>query len=157
MEEMFPIAESKVVADWPMVRPSVEKNFVAVGQNQPDTSRFAADRAVLKSGSRRAELLAIYLAHPDGLTDLEAVQISGVKHQSTTACRNGLMNDGWIEPAPDPDGPLILAANFRKDSWAYKTNGGRTLRRKTKIAIHPETGNRVIVYRATIEAKVIEI
>ena len=64
---------------------------------QPETSRLAYRVAQLRTGSRRKEQWTIiHHAGADGCTDDEVEQITGRSHQSVSATRNSLMEDGLV-------------------------------------------------------------
>jgi len=64
----------------------------------PDTQRKAAIAQWPTSGTQRRHILDFIAEQEDrGATDEEIEQCFGARHQSASARRNELMNDGWIE------------------------------------------------------------
>ena len=60
-----------------------------------DTQQLAAQQAFPKAGTRRREILELIVSK-QGLTDSEIEELTGLSHQSASASRNSLMNDGYI-------------------------------------------------------------
>ena len=77
--------------------PDVDREVAPVGNEHPDTAQIAASIARLRAGTRRKEAFdAIRLKGLQGLTDDELEALTGRSHQSLSATRNTLMNDGLI-------------------------------------------------------------
>lgn len=81
----------------PLLAP-VGDPIAPVRLHQTSTSHRATARALPKSGTVKAAIFAIISNRPHGATDDELEVILGRTHQSVSASRNALMNDGWIEP-----------------------------------------------------------
>lgn len=80
-----------------VTRPAIDRNVVTVGHNHPETSHAAAKTALPNSGTKRRILYdLIYSKGDNGLCDHEIEAILGWLHQSASAARNSLMNDGWV-------------------------------------------------------------
>lgn len=80
-----------------VTRPAIDRNVVRVGYNHPATSYAAADKALPNSGTKRRILYNLIFSKGDnGLCDHEIEAILGWLHQSASAARNSLMNDGWV-------------------------------------------------------------
>lgn len=70
------------------------------------TSHAGVDRIAPKRGSQCATLLAVYRAYPDGLTDREAGERSGVP--SSWKRSSDLRRGGWIAPTgQERDGQMV--------------------------------------------------
>ena len=79
-------------------KPAVERNNVRVGTSAPATSKKAAERALPSSGTKRRMIYdAMVAAGEQGVCDHELEQMFGWVHQSASAARNSLMNDGWCQ------------------------------------------------------------
>ena len=77
-------------------KPSIDRNTVRVGTSAPSTSLRAAAKALPSSGTKRRLIYdAMVAAGDEGLCDHELEQMFGWVHQSASAARNSLMNDGW--------------------------------------------------------------
>lgn len=77
-------------------KPSIDRNTVRVGKSAPATSLKAAERALPNSGTKRRLIYdSMVAAGEQGLCDHELEQMFGWVHQSASAARNSLMNDGW--------------------------------------------------------------
>lgn len=70
--------------------------FANVRDQDAITSHAGSDRIAPKRGSQCATLLAVYRAYPDGLTDREAGERSGVP-SAWKRCSD-LRRAGWIVP-----------------------------------------------------------
>lgn len=80
---------------------TIDTNRAPVGRRHPTTAKRAAVRAFPRSGTKR-RLIVEWLAvrHHDGsvgATDDEIEHHFGWTHQSASAARNTLMNDGYVE------------------------------------------------------------
>lgn len=70
------------------------------------TSHAGVDRIAPKRGSQCATLLAVYRAYPDGLTDREAGERSGVP--SSWKRSSDLRRGGWIaQTGEERDGQMV--------------------------------------------------
>jgi hypothetical protein len=79
-------------------KPPIERNSVRVSTSAPATSKKAAERALPNSGTKRRMIYdAMVAAGEQGVCDHELEQMFGWVHQSASAARNSLMNDGWCE------------------------------------------------------------
>ena len=79
-------------------KPPIERNNVRVGTSAPPTSKKAAERALPSSGTKRRMIYdAMVAAGEQGVCDHELEQMFGWVHQSASAARNSLMNDGWCQ------------------------------------------------------------
>lgn len=78
-----------------MFKPDIDRNVAPLGNLHPDTAAAAADRVFPRSGSRRRKIYDLILAQ-GGATDDEIEVHLGLSHQSASASRNTLMNDGWL-------------------------------------------------------------
>ena len=77
-------------------KPPIERNTVRVSTSAPATSQKAAERALPNSGTKRRMIYdAMVEAGAQGVCDHELEQMFGWVHQSASAARNSLMNDGW--------------------------------------------------------------
>ena len=77
-------------------KPPIDRNSVRVGTSAPATSKKAADKALPSSGTKRRMIYdAMVAAGEQGVCDHELEQMFGWVHQSASAARNSLMNDGW--------------------------------------------------------------
>lgn len=77
-------------------KPPVERNSVRVSTSAPATSKKAAEKALPNSGTKRRMIYdAMVTAGEQGVCDHELEQMFGWVHQSASAARNSLMNDGW--------------------------------------------------------------
>ena len=77
-------------------KPPIERNAVRVSTSAPATSKKAAERALPNSGTKRRMIYdAMVAAGEQGVCDHELEQMFGWVHQSASAARNSLMNDGW--------------------------------------------------------------
>lgn len=86
---------------------SVDAPAAPVGFNHPATAQAAAAKALPRSGTKKAAIFAIIANRPHGATDDELEQIMAKTHQSVSAARNALMNDGLICPLLDADGQQV--------------------------------------------------
>lgn len=83
--------------------PNPEENRIGRFNNPalskaPETQRVSAVLVYYKSGSDRQAVLAeIALSGEVGMTDFEIEESLVMRHQTASARRNDLMNDGWIE------------------------------------------------------------
>lgn len=82
-----------------------------VSPNHPPTAQAMQARALPRSGTMRAEMLSIIARSPSGMTDYDLERAMHRSHQSASACRNGLMNDGFVTAALDGDGRAIERIN----------------------------------------------
>lgn len=81
----------------PDTRPSIDRNVVRLGNYHPETSYIAGMKALPNTGTKRRILYDLILSKGDlGLCDHEIEAILGWLHQSASAARNSLMNDGWV-------------------------------------------------------------
>jgi len=77
-------------------KPAIDRNVVAVRATAPATSKKAAERTLPSTGTKRRMIYdAMVEAGENGLCDHELEQMFGWVHQSASAARNSLMNDGW--------------------------------------------------------------
>lgn len=78
-------------------RGPVDRQHTVVGRDHPGTARAAAQAALPRSGSFRAEVLRLIIESDiRGMTDDEIEEKTGQPHQTVSARRNGLAADGWI-------------------------------------------------------------
>ncbi len=75
------------------------------------TSRKMRDKALPRSGTFRMEILTAVTESADGMTDYDLEDHFERAHQSVSAARNGLVGDGWLEPAVYQDGAPIVRRN----------------------------------------------
>ena len=76
-------------------RPNPAVNGTIPGKAK--TSQAAAHRAIPRSGTNRERVLQLLVrAFPNGMTDDEMQQATGMAHQSQTPRRNELVKQGWI-------------------------------------------------------------
>jgi hypothetical protein len=81
----------------PNKRKPVESNSVRVSARHPDTSHIAGARALPKSGTKKKLIYDLIVgAGSNGMCDHELEIQTGFRHESVSATRNYLMNDGWI-------------------------------------------------------------
>lgn len=73
------------------------------------------------SGTYRMEMLRMVAACGDyGLSDYDLEDRMGRSHQSVSATRNGLVADGWLEPATHGNGTAKVRANrFGNDAQVW--------------------------------------
>ena len=77
-------------------KPPIDRNSVRVSTSAPATSKKAAEKALPSSGTKRRMIYdAMVEAGEQGVCDHELEQMFGWVHQSASAARNSLMNDGW--------------------------------------------------------------
>ena len=75
----------------------VDDNVIALTHKPTDTQSQAARIAIPKAGTKRRRLYDMFLIRGKaGLTDDEVENITGWTHQSASACRNVLMNEGFL-------------------------------------------------------------
>jgi predicted transcriptional regulator len=68
-----------------------------VGKNHPDTSQQAARKAEPKSGTKKKVIYDLIVASGMfGMCDHEIEKALDWTHQTASASRNTLMNDGWV-------------------------------------------------------------
>ena len=80
-----------------VTRPSIDRNVVRVGNYHPQTSYNAAMKALPNTGTKRRIVYDLILSKGDlGLCDHEIEIILNWTHQTASASRNSLMNDGWV-------------------------------------------------------------
>lgn len=78
-------------------RMRIDDNVIAMTSTPTDTQRIAARIALPRSGSKRRELYDMFLRRgASGMTDDEIEHLTGWSHQSASAARNKLMNDGFL-------------------------------------------------------------
>ena len=78
-------------------RKPVESNGIRVSARHPETSVRAAQKAFPKSGTKKKIIYDLIVnAGVNGMCDHELEIKTGYRHESTSATRNTLMNDGWI-------------------------------------------------------------
>ena len=75
---------------------TIDDNAGYVGHRHPTTSQQMQQRMMPRSGTLRRQLFDLIATH-GGLSDYELEQHTGRSHQSVSASRNTLMNDGFIE------------------------------------------------------------
>ena len=81
----------------PNKRRPVETNGVRVSARHPVTSLNAVKKAFPKSGTKKKLIYDLIVsAGVNGMCDHELEIRTGFRHESTSATRNCLMNDGWI-------------------------------------------------------------
>lgn len=74
----------------------IDRNVTVVGANHPDTSQRAAQKALPNSGTVRRRVYDFVASREFGATDDEIEIALDKTHQSVSAARNTLMNDGWL-------------------------------------------------------------
>lgn len=81
------------------VRKKVDENRIGqFRRDASDTSREAAFRIKPVSGPQRILVYKTLLAHPEGLTDQEIIEKTGMRQQSENPRRGELVKDGWVIP-----------------------------------------------------------
>jgi len=80
----------------PDSRPPVDSNHIPMRRSPSDTQQAMVAKYLPRAGTKRALIYDLIIEH-DGLTDDEIEVITGFLHQSASATRNSLMNDGWIK------------------------------------------------------------
>lgn len=82
-------------------RPKVNRKVAPVGHKHPSTAHEAARKAMPRSGTRRFTVYRLIeqagTTNRVGMTDDELEKATAKSHQSVSATRNTLMNDGLIE------------------------------------------------------------
>lgn len=73
----------------------VDDPKVRVGHAHPATAHAAAEKALPRSGSRRRSIYD-WVAKKHGCTDDELEFLMGWSHQTVSAARNSLMEDGLV-------------------------------------------------------------
>ena len=77
--------------------PAVDDVRAQVGRFHPDTAQHAAARALPRSGSDRRRVYDLILERgAEGATDDELEVALDLPHQTASARRNGLRDDGWV-------------------------------------------------------------
>lgn len=76
--------------------PPVVRNAAPVGHRHPQTAHMAAAGTLPRTGSKRRQVYD-WIVKRQGLTDEEIEYVTGWSHQSVSAARNTLMNDGLVE------------------------------------------------------------
>lgn len=64
-----------------------------------------------RSGSQRLRVVHLVAAAAEGLTDDDLERMTGRSHQSISACRNGLVADGWLQPRRHGNGTPVERRN----------------------------------------------
>ena len=73
----------------------VGRNVAPVGHRHPATAKVAATHALPRAGTKRRKVYD-EIAKRQGATDDELEYVTGWSHQSVSAARNTLMEDGLI-------------------------------------------------------------
>lgn len=116
-------AVDRVVLGLPPVTVELDDLYPLKAASMPhlgDAPTSAAMRAAAfpRSGTLRAEVVAtVHAAEGRGLTDDDLERILTRSHQSVSACRNGLVADGWLRPRTLPNGAALERRN-RYDNLA---------------------------------------
>jgi hypothetical protein len=76
-------------------------------------------KALPRSGTFKAELLAIIRGRAQGATDDELEQLTGRSHQSVSAARNSLMRDGHIAAAQHMGQPWRRTTRYANDAQVW--------------------------------------
>lgn len=75
----------------------VDANVIEIGGDHPETSHEMAARVLPKTGTQRRLVYDLALSRGAlGVTDDEIEVALDMLHQSASAARNSLMNDGWL-------------------------------------------------------------
>lgn len=75
----------------------IDRPVVRTGHQHPETSELAGLQARLQAGTRRRQVFdCIARSMSTGMTDDEIERMMGKSHQTISATRNTLMNDGLI-------------------------------------------------------------
>lgn len=64
-----------------------------------------------RTGSLRLRMVRVIANAPGGMTDDDLEVVLARSHQSTSACRNGLVADGWLVAATHPNGSAMVRRN----------------------------------------------
>lgn len=94
-------------------KPDVDRNVAPVGHTHPVTAIVAAQRALPGTGTKRRMVLDA-IRTSGGLCDWELERLFGWKHESASACRRSLVQDGWLvdtgqtRPVPDTGNPAVV-------------------------------------------------
>ncbi len=99
----------------------------AIARGAHETSVDAAVNAAANSASHRLAVVKHLSSAPWGMTDDELEVATGLRHQTVSARRRGLVQDGWVEPRLD--------------------EAGQTMKRRTR------SGNFAIVWTLTATGK----
>jgi hypothetical protein len=84
-------------ANRPITPPPVERNTVSISKAHPQTSRTAAQKAFLRSGTRRKMIYELIKRHYEvGLCDHEIIEITALSPNTARPTRISLMKDGLI-------------------------------------------------------------
>jgi DNA-binding transcriptional ArsR family regulator len=84
----------------------------------PETSHHAAEDAEPRAGTNRAKALAALRDHPEGLTDFELADLTGVAQTSIGVRRHELEMAGFVEdsglrrPAPSGSQAIVWRARL---------------------------------------------
>lgn len=83
--------------DTPADRRPIDAPTAFVGRNHPDTAQAMQRRALPRSGTVRAQIVAIMReAGGEGLTDYELAAVMRRSHQSVSGATSKLRQDGWL-------------------------------------------------------------
>lgn len=77
-------------------RPPVDRQVSRTGSWHPATAVLAGERAALRAGSLRKVMYDALRRTTEGMTDDEMEALLVKSHQTVSAARNTLMNDGWV-------------------------------------------------------------
>lgn len=92
------------------------------------TTQTMRTAALPRAGTMRRQVLAAVAAHPDGATDDDLEQDLDRSHQSVSACRNGLVSDGWLRPRRLPDGsPVERLTRYGNPAQVWELTPAATL------------------------------
>jgi hypothetical protein len=79
-----------------VAKPPPQSPRTVVGHRHPETARLAARRALPRSGSLKRSMYDLLMLSRNGKTDDELEFSLARPHQTVSAMRNALMNDGWV-------------------------------------------------------------
>lgn len=84
--------------------------------SDPETSMMAAEQALVRAGTNRARALNLLRQFPEGLTDFELADLTGLQQTSVGKRRGELRDAGLVydtgrrRPAPSGSAAIVWAA-----------------------------------------------
>jgi hypothetical protein len=122
----LPRSNRRHISASPAAAPTAQGFLPRVGMNHPQTSYDAASRVAPRQGTIRASILHAIGVRTHGATDDELESLLGKSHQSVSAARNALMNDGLIHPLADGQGTVTTRSTrggTEATVWVLTANG----------------------------------
>lgn len=112
-----PLPASHPVHD--IARPAPDTPVDPVRTGGAGASYPMVAKALPRSGTFKAELLALINTHPHGLTDDEMERLTGRSHQSVSAARNSLMHDGHIKAHTTAGQPVRRRTRYANEAQVW--------------------------------------